>query len=128
MEFFANAGVTPLKFGEAVGTEAPFAGLFADPAPVASENPELSRQIPPACAVDPKLPRPATQLDFPVSPAAVPPVVPTAPLVAPGILPFVPKLPRPDDQLDAPLLAGDGFAAGEVAVASERDEVVLVLS
>jgi hypothetical protein len=120
-----KGALMPAKFGIAAGKVAPFAGLFVDPTLMVAEDPAFSRQIPPGCAVDPKLPRPATQLDFPVSPAAILPCVPSAPLVAPGIAFRPPKLLRPADQLDAPLLPRDGFIPGGVAVESELDEAAL---
>ncbi|MGA3131728.1 MAG: hypothetical protein ABSD59_13060 [Terracidiphilus sp.] len=112
----------PAKFGITAGRVTPFAGLFVEPVLAVAENPPFSRQIPPDCTVDPKLPRPATQLDFRVSPSATLPFVPSAPLLATGIAFRAPKLPRPADQLDAPPLARDGFVPGELAVESELDE------
>jgi hypothetical protein len=116
MGLIANAPVRPVKFSDAEGAYAPFAGLLVDLPCMVAENPDPSRQIPPGCALHPKLPLPATQLEEPE--LAAPPLVdPSAPLLAPGIAFCAPKLPRPADQLDAPLPSGDGFAAGELAVA-----------
>jgi hypothetical protein len=87
MGLIVKAGAAPLKFGDAARTYAPFAGLPAALLFVA-DNPDVSRQIPPACTVDPKLSRPAIQLDSLLS-------------------------------------SGDGFVAGELAVAPRRGVVPL---
>ncbi|MCL5669832.1 MAG: hypothetical protein M1423_00795 [Acidobacteria bacterium] len=93
----------------------PLAGFLVDALLEVSDGPALSRQIPPCCTVDPKLPPPATQLDCPALPAA--------PLVAAGIAPVVPKLLCPADQLDAPEIAPGDLVAVLFAVELEREEI-----
>jgi hypothetical protein len=123
MGFAARAEFVPVNPGIANEKAVPFAGFPVDALLVVPEGPALSRQIPPGCTVDPKLPRPATQLDRPELPAAAPPA-PSAPLVAAGIAPVVPKLPCPADQLDAPAITRDDLVAALFAVELERDEIV----
>ncbi|MGC9158505.1 MAG: hypothetical protein ACP5FH_05895, partial [Terracidiphilus sp.] len=116
-----------VKPGIANEKTAPLAGFFVDALPDVFDGPALSRQIPPCCTVDPKLPRPATQLDCPALPAATPapasPPAPAAPLVAAGIAPVVPKLPCPADQLDAPEISRGDRVAALFAVELDCEEI-----
>jgi hypothetical protein len=120
-------GAAAVKLGAAPGEYAAPAGFFADPPPAVTDDPTLSRQIPPGCAADPKLPRPATQLEEPEPLVVAPLVVPSSPLAAPGMAFAAPKLPRPADQPEAWVLSGAAFVAGDPEAAPEGGAVALPL-
>ena len=82
-------------------------------------------QSPLCCAEDPKLPRPAVQLEEPEERIAELPGFVPALAVAPGFC--APKLPRPADQLDTPAPLGNALAAaaGEPVAELEGEGLTL---